>query len=323
VDLDAPLSVCDTTGVPAALLAHGPVVLRRLTRADEAALCALLGTDVWNNSYLFGILHWFGLDGPRSRFTGAFVGGRLVGVLGEGRETHCWYASLSAGDPAVAAALAGELVVPRVEVLLGREDVVSTAVAALPETRVRRTARLILSISDDAMSSGRPAHPVRRATRADLPALVDLYEGYELDGYPTRRHVWRALEERIRRGAIWVLELDGRPVAARRVEASSPEVMVLGGLTVDPAYRGRDLSQAVRRASVADLARLGRRHCALRHVDNARVKRSELRDHAPWSVANLAGVALPRWRDLLGRMRARVSSWDRPCRRRKADFIIR
>jgi hypothetical protein len=269
------------------------------------------------------MFHWHGLDGPRSRFTGAFVGGRLIGVLGEARETHCWYASLSVGDAAVAAALAGELVAPRVEVLLGREDVVTAAVAALPETRVRRTARMILGISHDGMPSGRPAHPVRRATGSDLPRLVDLYEGYELDGYPTRRHVWRALKERIRRGAIWVLELDGRPVAARRVEASSPEVWMLGGLTVDPAYRGRNLAQAVRLASVADLARLGRRHCALRHVENARVTRSELRDHSLWSIANLACAPPPRWRELLLRVRARLSPWDRLCRRRKVDFIIR
>src|SRR5262249_39173588 len=124
-------------GVHAALDAHGSVVLRRLTRADEAALRALLRAGVWKKAYLFGMLHCLGL-GPRSRFTGAFVGGQLVGVLGEGRETHCWYASLSVGDAAVAAALARELVVPRVEVLLGREDVVTAAVAALPETRVRR-----------------------------------------------------------------------------------------------------------------------------------------------------------------------------------------
>src|SRR5262249_43441048 len=153
--------------------------------------------------------------------------------------------------------------------------------------------------------------------------LVDLYEGYELDGYPTRRHVWRALGERLRRGAVWVLELDGRIVGARRVEASSPEVTVLGGLTGDPAYRGRALAQALRLASVADLTRLGRRHCALRHVDNVRVTRSELRDHAAWSIATLAGPPLPRWRNLLGRLRGRLSRWDRPCRRRKADFIIR
>jgi len=323
VDLDVALTVCDTAGVPTALSAHGSVVLRRLTPADEAALRELLGTDVWNHCYLFGIPSWFGIDGPRSRFTGAFAGGRLVGVLGEGRETHCWYASLSVADAAVTAALAGALLASRTEVLLGREDVVSAAGAALPEARVRRTSRLILGVSHDATPSDPPAHPVRRATHADLPALVDLYEGYELDGYPTRRHVWRALEERMRHGAVWVLDLDGRPVAARRVEASSPEVMVLGGLTVDPAYRGRNLARAVRLASVADLAQLGRRYCALRHVDNVRVKRSELRDHAPWSIANLVGAPAPRWRGLLRRVRARLSSWDRPCRRRKADFLVR
>jgi len=164
---------------------------------------------------------------------------------------------------------------------------------------------------------------VRRATLADVPGLVDLYERYEFDGYPTRRHVRRALEERIRQSAVWVLELDGRPVAARRIDASSADVVLLGGLTVDPAYRGRDLGWDVRLACLADLGSRGLRHCALRHVANARAVRREHRDHAPWMVANLAMPPPAPWRDLLRRVRARLSPWDRPCRRRRADFTPR
>ena len=297
--------------------------LRRLTAADAAALRALLRADQWNHVYLLGVLDWFGVDGRRARFTGAFVDGRLVGVLGEGREVHCWYASLSAADPAVAAALGRELVEPRVEVLLGREDVVAAALAVLPRSRVHRTSRMMLGISHDAMPSAPPAHPVRRAGPEDIPGLVDLYERSEFDGYPTRRYVRRALEERIQRSAVWVLELDGRPVAARRIDASSPEAVLLGGLTVDPGYRGRDLAHDVRLACVADLGRQGVRHCSLRHVDNARAVRGEHRDFAPWIIANLAGPAPPPWRDLVRRVRARLSPWDRPCRRRPADFTPR
>src|SRR5262245_14961545 len=176
----------------------GPVETRRLGAADQAALRAFLVADPWNHVYLLGILHWFGVAGRRSRFTGAFAGGRLVGVLGEGREVHCWYASASARDAGVAAALATELVEPRVAVLLGPQDAVAGMLPALPPPRVGRTSRMVLGISHDAMPTGAPAHPVRRATTADLPGLVDLYEGYEFDGYPTRRHVWRALDERLR-----------------------------------------------------------------------------------------------------------------------------
>jgi len=244
-------------------------------------------------------------------------------VLGEGREVHCWYASLSVVDPAVAAALARELTAPRVQVLLGREDVVAAALAAMPPSRLGRTSRMVLGISHDAMPSASPSHPVRRATSADIPGLVDLYERYEFDGYPTRRHVRRALEERIRRSTVWVLELDGRPVAARRMDASSPEVVLLGGLTVDPGYRGRDLGRDMRLACVADLGGRGLPHCSLRHVGNARAARREHRDHAPWMIANLAVPPPPPWRDLLRRVRARLSAWDRPCRRRRADVTPR
>ena len=303
----------------------GPAVeLRRLTRADEAELRALLRDDPWNHVYLLAVLHCYGIQGRRARFTGAFAGGRLVGVLGEAREVHCWYASLSAGDPAAATALGRELVVPHVEVLLGREDAVEAALAALPSGRVRRRSHMVLGISHDAMPSVPPAHPVRRATRADLAGLVDLYEGYEFDGYPTRRHVRRALEERIARGGIWVLEVDGRPVAARRADASSPEVVLLGGLTVDPRYRGRDFAEDLRRACIADLGRQGVPHCSLAHLENERVvTRREHRDFAPWLVVNLAVPPAPPWRDLLRRVRARLSPDDRPVRRRRPEFTRR
>jgi N-acetylglutamate synthase-like GNAT family acetyltransferase len=297
--------------------------VRPLTAAEGEALRAYLREDIWTHAYLLGILSWYGNAGPRARFTGAFEAGRLVGVLAEAREVHCWYASLGANDTAVAAALGRRLAVPKVEVLTGRADLVEAAIAALPAARVRRTTAMVIGVSHDDMPSEAPAHPVRRATAGDLPALVDLYEPYEFDGYPTRRHVWRALAERLRRSTVYVLELDGRPVAARRIEASSPEVALLGGLTVDPRYRGRRLARDMRLACVADLRRQGVPHCGLHHVDNPHLGGNEHREHAPWTVANLAVPPPPPWRDFLRRVRARLSPWDRPCRRRRPDFTLR
>lgn len=295
------------------------VEIRALTRADDDALRAYLREDIWSHVYLLGILSWYGLESHRAHFTGAFTAGRLVGVLAEAHEVHSWYASLGARDGAVAAALGRRLLAPRVELLAGRADLVEAAVAELPTTRLRRTRPMVLGVSHDDMPNGVPAHTVRRATANDLPGLVDLYEHYEFDGYPTRRHVWRALAERLRRSAVYLLELDGRPVAARRIDASSPEVALLGGLTVDPAYRGRRLSRDIRLACVADLRRRGVAHCVLRHVDNPLVLRgNEHREHARWTLTDLAVPPPPPWLDLMRRVRARLSAWDRPCRRRPA-----
>jgi hypothetical protein len=46
----------------------------------------------------------------------------------------------------------------------------------------------------------------------------------------------------------------------------------------------------------------------------------ELRDHAPWTVANLTSPPPAAWADMVNRVRARISPWDRPCRRRRAGF---
>jgi GNAT superfamily N-acetyltransferase len=207
-----------------------------------------------------------------------------------------------------------------VEVLLGPEPLVEAVLRDLPPARARRTTRMVLAVSSDGMPMPAPGTPVRRATPSDLLGLVDLYEGYEFDGYPTRRHLHRALEERIREAAVYVIELDGRPVAARRIDASSPEVALLGGLTVHPDYRGRGLGRDVRLGSSRDLLARGVPHCTLRDRANPYMPDYELRDHAPWTVANLTSPPPAAWADMVNRVRARISPWDRPCRRRRAGF---
>ncbi len=301
--------------------AETEVALRPLTAADEAELRSFLRDDVWNCVYLLGILHAYGIEGPRSRFTGAFLGDRLVGVLAEAREVHCWYASIAGRDAAVARAFARPLGAPSVEVLLGPESLVAAVVRDLPPTRVRRTTPMILSVSWDGMPMAHPTRPVRRATPSDLLGLVDLYEGYEFDGYPTRRHLHRALEERIREAAVYLIELDGRPVAARRIDASCPEVALFGGLTVHPDYRGRGLARDVRLGSSRDLLARGIVQCTLRDRANPYMVDYELREHAPWMVANFASPRRAAWIEIVQRVRARISPWDRPCRRRRPGFV--
>ena len=207
--------------------------VRPLTAADEPALRDFLREDPWNRVYLLGILHWYGIAGSRARFTGAFANGRLAAVLAEGREVHCWYASPAAVEPAAAAALGSVLAASRVAVVLGPAPLVEALTGPLPAERRRRTASMVLAVSHEGMREGRPAHAVRRATPADLPALVDLYEGYEFDGYPTRRHVRRALEEQIA-GDDLVLAMPvryglgyGLPGAARPMP--NPDTVFWGG----------------------------------------------------------------------------------------------
>jgi hypothetical protein len=306
--------------VTLAARAEPEVALRLLHLADEAELWSFLREDVWNGVYLLGMLHTYGIASPRSRFTGAFLRDRLVGVLGEAREVHCWYASVAGREAAVAGALSRALRTPAVEVILGPEDLVDALLRALPPPAARRTTRMVLCVSRDGMSLPRLTRPVRLATLSDLLGLVDLYEGYEFDGYPTRRHLRRALAEHIRRGGVYLIELDGRPVAARRIEASCPDVVLFGGLTVDPAYRGRDLGRDVRLGSSLDLLERGIPHCSLRDSANPHLAGHELHEHSPWLVANLTAPRPTAWTELVRRARARISPWDRPCRRRPTSY---
>jgi GNAT superfamily N-acetyltransferase len=92
------------------------------------------------------------------------------------------------------------------------------------------------------------------------------------------------------------------------VEISSPEVGLFGGLTVHPDYRGLGLGWSIRLACIAEL--------------NPRMTHHEHRAHAPWLIALLAVPPPSPWRQLVDRVRARLSSRDRPCRRRRVDFAL-
>lgn len=295
--------------------------VRVLDENDRAALRAFLLEDPWNNVYLLSILDWYGIATRRARFWGAFADGALIGALAEGREVHCWFAAIAVAPAAVAARLGRELAPDRAAVLLGREDLLRAAFAELPPRRLGRTARMIFSVSYEGIQIPRPAHPVREATEADLRGLVNLYEGYEMDGYPTRRHLFRALAERIRWAKIYIIERNGQPVAAQRLDACAAEVCMGGGLTTHPAYRGQGFGLALRCTHMRDMEVRGIKHCGIRDPRNPFHRASFQRPAGWWLIANLELPPPARWRTLVQRVRAYMSPWDRPCERRPMRWL--
>jgi hypothetical protein len=89
----------------------------------------------------------------------------------------------------------------------------------------------------------------RLAGHRDLSALVELYDGFEIQRIPTRRRLRAYLGRVLDRLPVIVAERDGKIVAATRGEAQSAYTMLWDDATVLPEYRGQKLNLAmIRRA---------------------------------------------------------------------------
>lgn len=99
----------------------------------------------------------------------------------------------------------------------------------------------------------RPAPPpmgatIRRATRADLPQLIDLYSNAE---HMTRSPA--AVERPLRDTRIWLAEWQKQILSVALTNAETKNLAMIGGVFTRPNARGYGLSQAVCSALCAEL----------------------------------------------------------------------
>lgn len=85
----------------------------------------------------------------------------------------------------------------------------------------------------------------REAGPQDLPALVELYSGYEMDWIPTGPRLRAFLKATLEHRPVLVAEDDGRIVAALRCESRSRTHDIWAGLTVLPSHRRQGLAYAL------------------------------------------------------------------------------
>lgn len=95
---------------------------------------------------------------------------------------------------------------------------------------------------------------VRVAVTSDIPELVALYRDFSLE-YLDPGSIEPVVEALVRQRRVLAVEVDGRIVAAQRIEARSRHHDLWAGLTVHPDHRGRGLSRRLDRAA-RELARI-------------------------------------------------------------------
>lgn len=152
------------------------------------------------------------------------------------------------GDPAGLGAILAAADLPAVSYLLVRP-----AHLAAIEQRYRfpvgkdAMLRMVVSAGAFQPTEGR-ADGVERLGPADLPALVDLYSGYEGNAFSA---------DQLTAGLFYGVRLDGQLVAAGGTHAVAPDygIAAVGNIFTLPAYRGRRLGRAITAAVVGDLLR--------------------------------------------------------------------
>ncbi|MEM7128980.1 MAG: GNAT family N-acetyltransferase [Chloroflexota bacterium] len=95
---------------------------------------------------------------------------------------------------------------------------------------------------------------IRRATMADLPALVDFYADAE-----QMSRTAAGVEEPIQRTRLWFAERNGQICSAALTNAEVEQMAMIGGVYSVPERRGCGYSQAVCSALCADLLAEGKR----------------------------------------------------------------
>jgi ribosomal protein S18 acetylase RimI-like enzyme len=212
--------------------------------------------------FLAGKIHEGALATPdgaaQGRFLGAFEGARLAGVLFLG---HGGLVVFAADEPHVRRLFAEEAWKERqrVRLVVGEWDAVSDvwgqlAAAGLQADRDWREVFMVV----DAATLAREEDPgLVAATRADLPALIDVSaRAYREEtgedplaamGEGYVRHVTRNVEE----GRTFLVHQDGRIAFKAELSARCPVGAQIVGVFTEPALRGHGLA----RRGTAELAR--------------------------------------------------------------------
>jgi predicted GNAT family acetyltransferase len=227
--------------------------IRQLNRDDTDELLNLLYRDPYYNVFMIGNLESMGLDDPDLDYWGSFLGGQLVGALMRYR------ASWNVYDAGEADLRGFAWLMDRrgdVQAFHGRDRLIARIARLIRDYEVKEERRLHFCRLPELKPALTSSHSVRRATRADLPALIAFYSDAEQMTRPEQA-IRRCLEH----GRILVATAGGRIVSAALTNAETRNLAIIGGVYTPPDLRYQGYASACMFAICQDLVADGKEAC--------------------------------------------------------------
>lgn len=242
---------------------------RPIRAHEQGELAALLAHEPGYSLFLSSNLDLFGLRHDSVRFWGVFTRGRLNGVAMMVEHRATLYAPPEGDIQALARLTIGL----RPEFVMGRADLVDAVThehSAFGVTQredhvfatlARHNFNGDIKLEADAI--------VRRAGRADTPALARLFAGS--DGFEQRTddQVASVMSGRISNLRTYAALVGAEAVAGASTSAETRACAMVGGVWTAPAWRNRGFSTAVVTALSAELLHEGRVPYLFYRHDNA------------------------------------------------------
>lgn len=255
--------------------------IRQLAADEGDMLLSVLRRDPHNNLFLIGNLLSMGMAEPELQYWGTFDGDRLTGVLMRYRRNWTLYDAGGADFALMAATLDAHPAGARA--LTGEYDLTGRLLQRVRAYQAREDLRSHFAVLD-AVADLEGVGPARRATEADLPALLTLYaqsDSMARDEASVRRV--------LKHGRIFVAEEEGVLVSAALTNAETPDMAMIGGVFTPPDRRNRGYATACMDALCRDLLRDGIQPCLF--YDNPKAgsiyRRLGFREIGMWRLARL------------------------------------
>lgn len=227
--------------------------IRKLNRDDTDALLELLYRDPYYNLFMIGNLESIGLDHPDLDYWGSFRGDQLVGALMRYRAFWNVYDAGRADLKGFAWLMdrRGDA-----QTLHGHDGLIARLTRLLRDYEVCEERRLHFCRLPELKPALTLSHSVRRATLADLPALVAFYADAEKMSRDEQ-----AVRHCLEHGRIFVAIAEGRIVSAALTTAETRELAMIGGVYTPPGFRYQGYASACMFAICQDLAADGKEAC--------------------------------------------------------------
>jgi hypothetical protein len=192
--------------------------------------------------------------------------------------------------------------------LVGAADHVEAVAATWGgEPRLRMP---MLVMPADSMPPGGLDPRTRIARVEDVPAIVALYERFELEMLPHGRALAGAVEGLVRRLRVAVAVEDGEVLGVIRSEARTRRWDWWSGHSVPPEHRGRGLGRALENQAWALSSTAGRRGAAAVAPSNPMPRQGPLDAGTTWAEAAVPSApegAVDRARSRARRIRRRAA----------------